>query len=70
MRNVTFAYRPGAPIVLKNLSLAIQLGEVIGIVRPSASGKSTLTKLIQRLYMPNEGQILLDRADIAQVDPA
>ncbi len=70
LRNISFAYKPGAPTVLKNISLGIHPGEVIGIVGPSGSGKSTLTKLIQRLYMPNEGQILVDRADIAQVDPA
>ena len=69
-RNVNFAYRPGSPAILKNISLAIQPGEVIGIVGPSGSGKSTLTKLAQRLYVPNEGQVLLDGADLSQVDPA
>ena len=69
-RNVRFRYRPGAPEVLKSLSLSIRPGEVIGIVGPSGSGKSTLTKLVQRLYLAEEGQILVDRADIAQVDPA
>ncbi|MDK4715914.1 type I secretion system permease/ATPase [Rhizobium sp. CNPSo 4039] len=69
-RNVRFRYRPGAPEVLKSVSLSIRPGEVIGIVGPSGSGKSTLTKLVQRLYLPEEGQILVDRADIAQIDPA
>lgn len=69
-RNVRFRYRPGAPEVLKSVSLSIKQGEVIGIVGPSGSGKSTLTKLIQRLYVPEEGQILMDRSDVAQVDPA
>jgi ATP-binding cassette, subfamily B, bacterial HlyB/CyaB len=69
-RNVSFRYRTGLPEVLKAISLQINPGEVIGIVGPSGSGKSTLTKLIQRLYTPSEGQILLDGADIAQVDPA
>jgi subfamily B ATP-binding cassette protein HlyB/CyaB len=68
-RNVTFRYRPGAIDVLKNMSLAVRPGEVIGIVGPSGSGKSTLGKLIQRLYVPNEGQILLDGADLSQADP-
>ncbi|MFT4129085.1 type I secretion system permease/ATPase [Labrys sp. (in: a-proteobacteria)] len=70
MRNVTFRYRPGSPEVLKSVSLAVQPGEVIGIVGASGSGKSTLTKLIQRLYTPEEGQVLLDGADLSQVDPA
>ncbi len=69
-RRVGFRYRPGAPEVLKDISLSIRPGETIGIVGPSGSGKSTLTKLIQRLYLPNEGQVLLDGADLNHVDPA
>lgn len=70
LRNTTFRYRPGSPEVLKSISLSIRPGEVIGIVGASGSGKSTLTKLIQRLYTPEEGQVLLDGADLSQVDPA
>ena len=70
LRNITFRYRPGSPEVLKSVSLSIQSGEVIGIVGASGSGKSTLTKLIQRLYSAEEGQVLLDGADLSQVDPA
>lgn len=70
LRNVTFRYRPGSPDVLKNVSLDILPGEVIGVVGASGSGKSTLTKLIQRLYIPGEGQVLLDGADLSQLDPA
>jgi subfamily B ATP-binding cassette protein HlyB/CyaB len=69
LKNVVFRYRPGAPEVLKNVSLSVRPGEVIGIVGPSGSGKSTLSKLIQRLYVPDEGQVLLDGADLSQVDP-
>ena len=67
---MTFRYRPGAPDVLKHVSLSIRPGEVIGVVGPSGSGKSTLTKLVQRLYLPAEGQVLLDGADLSQVDPS
>jgi ATP-binding cassette, subfamily B, bacterial HlyB/CyaB len=70
LRNVTFRYRPGAPDVLKNVSLAIRPGEVIGIVGHSGSGKSTLAKLIQRFYTPSEGQVLVDGADINLARPA
>jgi subfamily B ATP-binding cassette protein HlyB/CyaB len=69
LSGVTFRYRPGATEVLRNFSLSIKAGEVLGIVGPSGSGKSTVTKLIQRLYSPEEGQILLDGADISQLDP-
>jgi subfamily B ATP-binding cassette protein HlyB/CyaB len=69
-RNVTFRYRPGAPLVLKQISMCLNPGAVVGIVGPSGSGKSTLTKLIQRFYIPEEGQVLLDGMDLAQADPA
>src|SRR3984957_5984651 len=69
-RRVGFRYRPGAPEVLKDISLSIRPGETIGVVGPSGSGKSTLTKLIQRLYLPNEGQVLLDSADLNNAEPA
>jgi subfamily B ATP-binding cassette protein HlyB/CyaB len=70
LRHVTFRYRPNSPNVLKDISLQVRAGEVIGVVGPSGSGKSTLAKLIQRLYLPSEGQVLLDGADLSQVDPA
>jgi subfamily B ATP-binding cassette protein HlyB/CyaB len=70
LRNVSFRYRPGAPEVLKNISLAIPPGEVLGIVGQSGSGKSTLTKLIQRFYPPGEGQILVDGVDLNLARPA
>lgn len=69
-KGVTFRYRPGTPDVLRSVSLDIRPGEVIGIVGASGSGKSTLTKLIQGFYRPAEGAVLLDGADIAQLDPA
>ena len=69
-RGVTFRYRPASSDVIKQVSLQIRPGEVVGIVGQSGSGKSTLTKLIQRLYSPQDGQILLDGADLTQVDPA
>jgi subfamily B ATP-binding cassette protein HlyB/CyaB len=69
-KDVLFRYQPGAPDVLKQVSLTIEPGEAIGIVGPSGSGKSTLAKLIQRLYMPIEGHVRLDGTDLSQVDPA
>jgi ATP-binding cassette, subfamily B, bacterial HlyB/CyaB len=69
-RNVVFRYRPDLPPVLKNISLEIEPGEVIGIVGPSGAGKSTLTKLLQRFHTPSSGEILVDGIDISQADPA
>jgi len=69
-RNVTFRYKAGAAEALKNISLSIRPGEVVGVVGRSGSGKSTLAKLIQRFYIPEEGQVLVDGVDVAQVNPA
>jgi ATP-binding cassette, subfamily B, bacterial HlyB/CyaB len=67
---VTFRYRPEAQEVLRKVSFAVAPGKVIGIVGRSGSGKSTIAKLIQRLYVPVRGRILVDGVDLAQVDPA
>jgi subfamily B ATP-binding cassette protein HlyB/CyaB len=69
VRNVTMRYRSDAPDALKNINLQIVAGEVIGFVGHSGSGKSSLTKVIQRLYSPQSGQVMLDGVDIAQLDP-
>jgi subfamily B ATP-binding cassette protein HlyB/CyaB len=68
--DVTFRYRPECPQVLRKVSFSIPPGKVIGIVGRSGSGKSTIAKLIQRLYVPERGRILVDGVDLAQVDPA
>jgi subfamily B ATP-binding cassette protein HlyB/CyaB len=66
---VTFRYRPERSEVLRGLSLDIPAGTVVGIVGRSGSGKSTITKLIQRLYVPERGRVLVDGLDLAQADP-
>jgi subfamily B ATP-binding cassette protein HlyB/CyaB len=43
---------------------------MVGIVGPSGSGKSTFAKLVQRLYVPESGRVLVDGMDLAMVDPA
>jgi subfamily B ATP-binding cassette protein HlyB/CyaB len=68
--NVRFRYRPDAPEALRGVELEIAAGEMLGIVGPSGSGKSTLTKLAQRLYVPEQGRVLVDGVDLALVDPA
>lgn len=66
---VSFRYRPDGVDILNNLSLKINAGEVIGIVGRSGSGKSTVTKLIQRLYVPLRGRVLVDGNDLALANP-
>ena len=68
--HVQFRYRPDGPRVLNEVNLQIKPGEVIGIVGRSGSGKSTITKLIQRLYVPESGRVLIDGVDLAMVDTA
>lgn len=68
--NVTFRYRSDAPEVLRKVSFSVTPGQVIGIVGRSGSGKSTITKLIQRLYVPEQGRVLIDGTDLALVEPS
>ena len=70
LEGVTFRYRPGDPEVLRNVSLDINAGQKIGIVGRSGSGKSTITKLIQRLHVPEHGRVLIDGIDIGLLAPA
>jgi subfamily B ATP-binding cassette protein HlyB/CyaB len=67
---VSFRYRADGADVLRNLSLNVAAGSIIGIVGPSGSGKSTLAKLLQRLYVPMQGRVLVDGMDLAVLDPA
>lgn len=68
--DVTFRYRPDSSEVLRKVSFTVAPGQVIGLVGRSGSGKSTIAKLLQRLYVPERGRILVDGVDLAQVDPA
>lgn len=69
LRSVSFAYDQRNTDVLKGISLEIPAGEVIGLVGRSGSGKSTLLTLLQGLYLPTAGQILIDEVDIRLLDP-
>ena len=66
--HATFRYRIDGPEVLHDVSFSVEPGQVIGIVGSSGSGKSTITKLIQRLYVPESGRVLVDGVDLAMVD--
>jgi subfamily B ATP-binding cassette protein HlyB/CyaB len=65
---VTFRYRLDGPAVLTNVSLQIGAGQMVGIVGASGSGKSTMARLIQRLYTPENGRVLVDGVDLAMID--
>src|SRR5882724_10406158 len=68
--HVSFRYRIDGQEVLHDVSFEVPAGQTVGIVGPSGSGKSTFAKLVQRLYVPERGRVLVDGTDLAIVDPA
>jgi ATP-binding cassette subfamily B protein len=62
---VSFGYRPERSI-LKDVSLSVRAGEMVALVGPSGTGKSTLMSLLQRLYDPSAGSIRIDGRDIRE----
>jgi ATP-binding cassette, subfamily B, bacterial HlyB/CyaB len=70
LERVTFRYGINTPPVLRDISVKIPAGQVVGIVGPSGSGKSTIAKLAQRLYQPEAGRVLVDGVDTAVLDPS
>jgi subfamily B ATP-binding cassette protein HlyB/CyaB len=67
-QDVSFAFTPSSPQVLKHVDLQIPAGTFVGVVGQSGSGKSTLMKLLTRLYAPTSGRILIDHYDIDKVE--
>lgn len=63
-RNVSFTYPGTSRTVLKNFSFVLRPGERIALIGENGQGKTTIVKLITRLYDPTEGQILLDGKDL------
>jgi ATP-binding cassette, subfamily B, bacterial HlyB/CyaB len=70
LEHVTFRYRVDASEVLHDVSFNVSAGQVVGIVGSSGSGKSTIAKLVQRLYVPESGRVLIDGVDLTMVDLA
>ncbi len=60
LQNIYFQHADSGELLLKNIDLNIQKGEIIGITGISGSGKSTLMKIISGLILPNKGSILID----------
>jgi ATP-binding cassette subfamily B protein len=69
LRDVSFAYEGHEP-VLRGVDLDVEAGHTVAIVGPTGSGKTTLVMLIPRLYDVDEGAVLVDGADVRDVDPA
>ena len=66
-QGVTFRYKTAETPIYDRFDLRIAPGERLALVGPTGSGKSTFVKLVQRLYDVQEGRVLIDGQDIAQV---
>ncbi|KAH7680680.1 Peptide-transporting ATPase protein [Dioscorea alata] len=64
---VTFKYAENLPLVLNELDLHIKAGETVAFIGPSGGGKTSLAKLLLRLYDPTYGTILVDNHDIQDI---
>jgi len=67
-RNVSFRYPGATRLVLSNLDFHLRAGERVALIGENGGGKTTLVKLMTRLYDPVEGQILLDGVDLREYD--
>ncbi|HSM57804.1 MAG TPA: ABC transporter ATP-binding protein [Candidatus Sulfomarinibacteraceae bacterium] len=63
--NVSFSYVPGSP-VLQEIDFEIEPGQTLAVVGQTGSGKSTITKLINRTYDVDEGRVLVDGVDVRE----
>jgi ATP-binding cassette subfamily B protein len=65
-RSVSLEYEPGRP-VLRQVSLEALPGETIALVGTTGSGKSSVTRLLSKLYLPSQGQVLVDGIDLNEL---
>jgi ATP-binding cassette subfamily C protein LapB len=69
-KDVVFSYPEEEQSALNGVSFTINPGERVGIIGKIGSGKSTIQKLLLKLYEPQSGSVLIDDIDISQIDPA
>jgi ATP-binding cassette, subfamily B, bacterial len=65
-RNVSFAYPGGGHLILNDFNFHLRPGERVALIGENGQGKTTIVKLLTRLYDPLEGQVLLDGIDLRE----
>ncbi len=65
--NVSFGYGDDGRSVIRDVSFAAKAGEVVALIGPTGSGKSTIINLIPRFYDPNQGTVTVDGMDVRQL---
>jgi ATP-binding cassette subfamily C protein len=68
LREVSFRYQPGSPLVLDGVGLAVAPGELVALVGPSGSGKSTCLRLLLGFEQPQAGHVLYDGQELSALD--
>ncbi|HZY55021.1 MAG TPA: peptidase domain-containing ABC transporter, partial [Reyranella sp.] len=70
LERVSWRAHDDGPDLLRGADLAIESGEIIGLVGPSGSGKTSIANLVQGLHQPSAGRVLVDDTDVAHLSPA
>lgn len=68
--DICFRYGQRGPLILDHVNLEVEAGQFVGLVGLSGSGKSTLVQLVDRLYRPKDGKVILDGYDIEKLQIA
>lgn len=67
--HVGYRYEQDLPLAIEDIDFSIRAGTVLGIIGPAGSGKTTIAKLLQGLYTPSAGRVLLDGTDLQHASP-
>ncbi|WPB82607.1 peptidase domain-containing ABC transporter [Archangium violaceum] len=68
LEKVSFRYGPSSPLVVQDVSLKIEPGQMVAIVGRSGAGKSTLANLLLGLYLPTSGRVTYDGLELVNLD--
>jgi ABC-type multidrug transport system fused ATPase/permease subunit len=67
--DVTFRYRPGAPLALDGVTFEVSPGETLAIVGASGAGKTTIASLLLRFFDPQTGRVSIGATDLRELEP-